>query len=84
MAFDNGKYAEMGHFVCVLIKIKLKLWCYTEFMSASGKLKNMPDHGENRIYAVQNTVTQCCIRVCDISDHNRGIIPWDSRRNLCE
>ena len=84
MAFDNGKYAEMGHFICVLIKIKLKLWCYPEFISTSGKLKNMPGYGGNRIYDVQNTVTQCCIRVCDISDHNRGIIQGDSQGNLCE
>ena len=31
-------------------------WCYSEFISTSGELKNMPDHGGNRLtYDLCNT-----------------------------
>ena len=32
---------------CYLLRRKLCLWCYSEFVFILGKLKNMADHGKN-------------------------------------
>ena len=64
----NYDSVKMHELYCIV-------WCYSELISTSGKMKNMPDHDGNRTYDLWNADPMFCqlshavrsVQVCDIS-----------------